>query len=167
MKEKLCENMHNAYPHMESPAMSESDPLQKWQHRIDCQLDGIEDSVRNHPGFGKPLKLNNDSHVPKEMQMAYKILADNDMVPDWIATGKALEKKEQQILQALKHAAKDYQSRRFANAVEVWESEVRKLRVQVKAFNSEVLSFNLKLPNGITHRRMLNLDLEIQRELGK
>lgn len=147
--------------------MSDNDPLEKWQHRIDRQLDGIEDSIRDHPGIGKPLKLNNDANIPKEMQMAYKILADNDMIPDWIATGKALEKKEQQIMQALKRSAQDYRSRRFANAVAVWESEVRKLRTQVKAFNDEVLSYNLKVPNGITHRRMLNLDLEIQRELGQ
>jgi hypothetical protein len=147
--------------------MTENDPLPKWQHRIDRQLDGIEDAVRNHPGFGKPLKLNNDPNIPREMQMAYKILADNDMVPDWIATGKALEKKEQQILQSLKHAAQEYRSQRFANSTEVWESQLRKLGRQMKAYNNEVLSYNLKVPAGITHRRLLKLEVEIQRELGK
>ena len=138
--------------------MSDFDPMDKWQRRVDRELDKIQDAAKNHPGAGKPLNLNNDVNVPHELRLAYKILAENDLAPDWIITGKALENKEAALQKAILRAAKDFTQGRFANGDAVWQSQLRKFRNDVDKHNSEVLSYNLKVPQGIKHRRMFDLD---------
>jgi hypothetical protein len=43
----------------------------------------------NLPGKGKPLRLEDDSHVPEELRLAYKLLKNADCLPP-----ELLEKKE-------------------------------------------------------------------------
>ena len=45
----------------------------------------------NLPGMGKPLQLEDDSHVPEELRMAYKILRNAGYVPPEIADRKEIE----------------------------------------------------------------------------
>lgn len=45
-------------------------------------LEAIEAGVfKNLPGKGRPLKLEDDSHVPEELRLAYKILKMADCLP--------------------------------------------------------------------------------------
>lgn len=45
----------------------------------------------NLPGFGKPLELEDDSHVPEELRMAYKLLRNAGYVPPEVAERKEVE----------------------------------------------------------------------------
>lgn len=45
-------------------------------------LEAIEAGVfKNLPGKGRPLKLEDDSHIPEELRLAYKILKMADCLP--------------------------------------------------------------------------------------
>ena len=53
--------------------------------------DGVFDNL---PGAGKPLRLENDSHVPEDLRFVYKILKNAGFVPPEIALKKEIAKVE-------------------------------------------------------------------------
>ena len=46
------------------------------------------------PGAGKPLKLEDDSHIPEDLRMVYKILKNAGFVPPEVALQKEIETLE-------------------------------------------------------------------------
>ena len=50
-----------------------------------------EGAFDNLPGMGKPLDLEDDSQVPEELRMAYKVLINAGYVPPEIADRKEIE----------------------------------------------------------------------------
>jgi hypothetical protein len=69
-------------------------------HRIAEQL--IEDAIArgefdNLPGKGKPLKLEDESNVPPELRMAYKILKNSGHVPPEVQEQKEIASIEEML----------------------------------------------------------------------
>ncbi|HID29776.1 MAG TPA: DUF1992 domain-containing protein [Desulfobacterales bacterium] len=58
---------------------------------IEAIRDGAFDDL---PGAGKPLKLDDDSRVPEDLRMAYKILKNAGYVPPEVALRKEIAKTE-------------------------------------------------------------------------
>lgn len=113
----------------------------------------IQDAIRQGhfadlPGAGKPLKLDNDAHVPETMRMANKLMRDNDLVPDWMAQGKELDAEREKLSADLRRAA-------------LRGASVEALRETAKKHNSRVLSYNLKVPKGVVHKRHFDVDQEL------
>lgn len=59
----------------------------------------IEEAIRNGvfddlPGAGKPLELEDDSHVPEDLRIAYKILKNANFVPPEVSLRKEIAKAE-------------------------------------------------------------------------
>ncbi len=102
------------------------------------------------PGEGKPLKLNEDAHVPEQMRMAHKLMRDNDLVPEWMAQGKELDAEREKLRDELS---------RLLNRGEGRTMEA--LRGAAKKYNSRVLSYNLKVPPGVVHKRFFDVDGEL------
>ena len=117
----------------------------------------IKDAMRKGqfadlPGQGKPLKLDNDAHVPEHMRMAHKILRDNDLTPDWMAEGQEIDAVRSKLIADIQHAAQTNQA-----------NVIAKLREAAKKYNSKVLSYNLKVPQGVTHKRYLDFEQELSK----
>jgi hypothetical protein len=53
-----------------------------------------EGAFDNLPGAGQPLKLEDDSHVPEDLRMAYKILKNAGYVPQEVALRREIAKTE-------------------------------------------------------------------------
>ncbi len=102
------------------------------------------------PNAGKRLHLNDDPYAPEELRLANRLLKDNDLVPSWIAEGKELEELRQRLIGRVRAAL-------ASGGV----SEA--LGDEVATFNKRVLSYNLKAPQGASHRRMIDLALEARR----
>jgi DnaJ family protein C protein 28 len=129
----------------------------------------------NLPGAGKPLKLNDDPHTPAELRMAYKVLKDNDMPPEWIAAGKDFDAARENLLKevraavrryrgSLNDAARSAQPEQTRLRVEAsWKATLESLREAVKALNRTALNFNLKAPQGVAHKPMFDLERELQK----
>ena len=127
----------------------------------------------NLPGQGKPLKLDNDSQTPSHLRMAYKILKENDLAPEWIEQGRALDHLRETLLEKMRSAAREYrgalnnalrdtQPEQQRQRVEkAWTLKQKALRDEVARYNREVLSYNLKVPQGVTHKMVLNVDQEV------
>jgi hypothetical protein len=60
----------------------------------------------NLPGRGKPLSLDEESHIPEDLRIAYKILKNADCLPPEI-----LEKKEIRQMEELLSSIPDEQER--------------------------------------------------------
>ncbi len=115
--------------------------------------DSTDDLIRraigdgtNLPNAGKKLDLD-DPYTPDELKIAHKFLKDNDLAPSWINEGKGLDADREQLL------------RRIAAAVR-GNSIPQTLNADIAAFNKRILSFNLKAPQGISHKRMIDFERE-------
>lgn len=142
----------------------------RWQSLIDRELQKMLENTEDLPGQGKPLKLDSDASAPDDMRMAYKIMKDNDVVPGWIALGKALEKDKARLQQRIQRAVQQYHTqmskadndplRDRINAQ--WQAQQRELQATVDDYNNKILTYNLKIPAGINQRHLLDLQREIQ-----
>jgi hypothetical protein len=85
--------------------------------------------------------------------MAHKLLKDNGLAPAWIDEGKGLDTDRNALLPKVERALR-------ANSIP------QTLNAEISAFNKRVLSFNLKAPQGIAHKRMIDLERERRRITG-
>jgi hypothetical protein len=148
--------------------------VSEWGTYIDRQIrKAIEDGeFDNLPGEGKPLNLEADEHVPEDKRMAYKILRDNDLAPDWILQGKELDSKVEDLLHRLSRAAQAYRTAMDSteatavtrtDASRGWQTVQLKLTTSAAKLNREITIYNLKVPAGVTHKQPLNIQREISR----
>jgi hypothetical protein len=59
----------------------------------DAQDEGAFDNL---PGKGQPLNLDFDPRVPPELQAAYRMMKDAQILPDWIQLDKEIRQKQTQ-----------------------------------------------------------------------
>jgi len=148
--------------------------MSDWGSYIDRQIrKAIEDGEFNDlPGEGKPLNLDINENTPDEMQMAYKILRDAGLAPDWIMDGKALDAKVDELLGRLRRAARAYEaamnlpngtSVSRAQAESAWRNAQAKMTASAAKLNQEITTYNLKVPAGVTHKLTVNMGREIRR----
>lgn len=104
------------------------------------------------PNAGKKLDLE-DPYTPDELKIAHKFLKDNDLAPSWINEGKGLDADREQLLRRITAVVRDH-------------SPLQTLNADIAAFNKRVLSFNLKAPQGISHKRMIDFERERARLMG-
>lgn len=104
------------------------------------------------PNAGKKLDLE-DPYTPDDLKIVHKFLKDNDLAPSWIDESKGLDADRDSLIGQLEAAGKR-------------GSIPQTLNADIAAFNKRILSFNLKAPQGITHKRMINLERERLRLMG-
>ncbi len=68
----------------------------------------------NLPGSGKPLELEDDSHVPEELRLAYKILKNADCLPPELDLKKEISKTED-LLADMADTAEKYRTMKKLN----------------------------------------------------
>jgi hypothetical protein len=117
----------------------------------------IQDAMRKGhfdglPGAGKPLKLDDDPHTPEHLRMAHKLMRDNNIVPDWMAQGKELDAARDQLAAELRRALRLNQPGALAA-----------LREAATKHNRQVLSYNLKVPQGVTHKPIFDIEREARK----
>ena len=152
--------------------------LMRWEQRSDQLIkDLIGDGDVSHlPAAGKPLELNDDAHIPREMQAAAKIMSDHNVIPDWIASSQALEAHEDRLRRRLARRAARYRRelgaaqgggavQSEAAVKESWRRYTEKYAAQIERYNREVRLYNLKVPAGIAHRQLLSSAALIKRAL--
>ncbi len=152
--------------------------MKNWKYIVDQQLSEIigDGDVSHLPGAGKPLALKEDCHTPSEWRMAFKIMEDHEVIPDWIEAGKALELLEANLRRELAEASAHYlRQGKTSRATEVplvekqiesnWKRFKQEYRKRVEHYNREALLYNLKLPANLPHKQILNSEAMIERAL--
>ncbi|MBI1280340.1 MAG: DUF1992 domain-containing protein [Anaerolineaceae bacterium] len=139
--------------------------MRQWETGADVAIRKAMEAgeFNNLPGEGQPLDLSVDPYTPADMQLAYKILKQNGLAPDWIVQSKTLTAKLDSWQSRLQAAHKNY---RTSNNIGSWITAKEKLGVDAEKLNKEIVAFNLKLPQGITHLPMLNVQRAVERLVG-
>ena len=147
--------------------------MDKWRRIVDRLItDAIGDGDVSHlPNAGKPLKLADDARAPEDQRAAFKIMQDHNVLPDWITEGKLLETAEADLCAELTARAQRFhresQAARStdhaASIRERWIGFLAEFSERVEQHNRKALTFNLKLPKGIPHKPILNIDALLEK----
>jgi hypothetical protein len=65
------------------------------------------------PGLGKPLQLDDDSHIPPELRVAYRILKNAGMVPPEVELRRDIASAEGLLLAATSHEEREAAGRKL------------------------------------------------------
>ena len=153
--------------------------LDDWESAIDKQIReamerGEFDSLA---GAGKPLDLDENPFAPEDWRLAFKILKDHQVAPEWIETGKQirdeiaalaqlLERQTQwqrERLAKIKLLAPDKSIAEHERLAQAREQTIRAYRQRAEALNKLIDTFNLKVPNAQLQVPRVRIDEELQR----
>jgi len=135
--------------------------------------DGLFDNL---PGNGKPLDLQSkdDPNTPDDMRLTYKIMQDNNILPDWITLREVLEDQQIKIRREMQRGWRAYtgtlqdadragNTRKREDATRAWKKLRRMFGEAIEQYNKHVLTYNLKVPHGIRQRHFMSLERELAR----
>jgi hypothetical protein len=111
-------------------------------------LDKID--VKQLKNAGKPLDLGDDPNTPDDLKLAYKLLRDNDLMPDWILEARELDETRGKLISRIQSAGRG-------------GTVSAALREDVAHHNKRILSFNLKVPAGVKHKLFVDIERELKR----
>lgn len=139
------------------------EPLDQWDELINSRIEeAIKDGVfDNLPGKGKPLKLNENPNEPPDMQMAHKILKNNDLTPSWIADRKAILAEIERFRAELRREWDRAQGGRIG--AEEWQRTIAAWESRLVDLNRRIRDLNLGLPIPNMEVLRLRLDDELAR----
>jgi DnaJ family protein C protein 28 len=149
-----------------------------WEKWIDQQIrEALErGEFDNLPGAGKPIDLTPNPHAQGQ-ELAYKVLKDAGLAPEWIELDKAIRKKLQDARAALLRQwqwrearlgelsdRSDSWSLAERSRVEAgWQDVVSAFGSKLEEINQEIGKLNLKVPGSRFQRSMLDLSREVAR----
>ena len=137
----------------------------EWQDLVSQQ---IEEAMRagafdNLPGKGKPQDLGKNPNAPSDMDMANRILKENDLSPGWIADRKEMLAK----IDDLRHRLSTTWDRRRANqdhrAPTLWADDLVRFQAEIDDLNRRIATINLGMAISRLEIFRLNLDHELKR----
>jgi DnaJ family protein C protein 28 len=139
------------------------EPLDQWDELINSR---IEEAMKagafdNLPGKGKPLRLNENPNEPPDMQMAHKILKNNDLTPPWIADRKAILAEIETIRSEMRRQWDQVQ--RGADGAAEWQRAIIAWETRIGDLNRRIRDLNLGLPIPNMEILRLRLDDELAR----
>ncbi len=155
------------------PEQRRNKTLDEWQGIVNDRIgEAIQSGAFDDlPGKGKPQNLGRNPFEPADMEMANKLLRDNELTPAWIADRNELL-AEIQALQAEiseewswlrdEFSATDDEDRRSLLA-ELWEDDLLRWKIYIDELNERIVTLNLSLPIW----RMEVLQLRLDRELAR
>ena len=120
-------------------------------HWTDLVGQRIEEAMRqgyfdNLPGQGKPLNLAKNPFVPEDMQMANKILENNELIPGWIGERKGILAQIDAWRAKLAETTARYVYAFRTTDDVAYQAELRaNWRVQVDAWREEIRSLNRRI----------------------
>lgn len=136
-----------------------------------------EGEFTNLRGEGKPFNFDDEKGVPEEWRLAYRIMKDNDITPEWIGLQKEIEQDIQQARKKLNSAFQFYRAeeKRLAamtgtgvviqqlEAKQVWRKAQSVFRQEIEIINQKLRNLNLKVPTSSLTRDLMDAEREIAR----
>jgi DnaJ family protein C protein 28 len=134
----------------------------------------------NLAGAGKPLRMEENRLLPPEWRLAYRIMRDNDVQPEWISLHKEIESALAQartrlrgLVRAYEQCQARYDGKKDAESVlrrimaqEELEAGLGEFRQALGEINRQIQTLNLKVPLFHLTRNLLDIEKEVQALLG-
>ena len=126
------------------------------QRMAAAQAEGLFDNL---PGAGKPQQLDDDSMVPEEDRMGYRILKNAGFAPPWIELQKTIQADRREIDTWLARA-----NGRWARLGAREQARLRdEYRERLTKLNRLILHYNLVVPGAVGQLPTLQLGEELAR----
>lgn len=136
-----------------------------------------EGKFKNLPGEGRPLNLDDDPFEDSEWATANRVLKNSGFRPDWLEDDVELRHKLTQARKMLRQtlAWRKEQlgllgERQDAEAIfqrnyieDEWARAQARFREGLAEVNKGIAGLNLKAPNDRFHRRILDVEAELQK----
>lgn len=113
----------------------------------------------NLPGQGKPLALNDDTNVPVEDRLGYRMLKGSGFAPPWMEARRDIDEERRRMDSWLTHA-----NDRWLHADSAGREKLRnEFRTKLEALRSMIIDYNLRVPPSVGQMH----GIEIARELAR
>jgi hypothetical protein len=100
------------------------------------------------------------------MRLAYKVMRDHDVVPEWIALGQELDAMLSRMERLAQRSKADYLERRnlaerkaslllLRDAETRWKAAQERLQNMIAEYNSKLLTYNITRPPQVAQREPL------------
>lgn len=149
-----------------------------WERAVEKQIrEAIErGDFENLPGQGKPLDLGENPFTPREWQLAYKILKDAGMSPEWIEQDKEIRTERKALASLLVERARRIRERaarektlspdrmivEHEKLAMVREQICARFRERAADLNRQIDTFNLKVPSSRLHHPRIRIEEELK-----
>ncbi len=137
--------------------------LAAWESAVEKQIrEAMERGEFDHlPGAGKPLDWEENPFTPAEWRLAFKLLKDHNIAPEWIERGKAIRHELAALATLLEQQAR-WQRERLTQArllspdqmiaerqhlAEAREKTCATFRRRAQALNKMIDTYNLQVPD--------------------
>jgi DnaJ family protein C protein 28 len=146
--------------------------MPKWDDLVEKKIkDAMKEGVfDNLPGYGQPLRLEENPFEDPTMRTAHRLLRSNGFSLPWIEERKeiesAIETARAVLARSWAKCGDARMSRRRARDAQHeadWEHELNFFRRRVVDINRRIASFNLKAPSEAFQRMPLDVEYEIQK----
>lgn len=161
----------------------EKRPLRRWEGAVEKQIrEAIErGDFRNLSGRGRRLNLEDNPFTPAEWQMAYRLLQDAGVAPEWIEQDKAIRRERQALAELLAQHLK-WEGRRRASLGSLApdrliaeyedlnrsrERVCERFRERATTLNGLIDAFNLQAPSSRLHHSRIRIESELERFLNE
>lgn len=119
-----------------------------------AQADGLLDNL---PGTGQPLKLDDDTMVPEDQRLGFRMLKSSGFAPPWIEARRDIDTERDQITSWLTDTR-----RRWPYQAPPARAALRVLyRRKLDDLQRMITNFNLKAPPGVQHLEGLRMAEEL------
>lgn len=143
-------------------------PPRPWRDEAERQS-YVEEQIRqamaegafdNLPGAGKPLDLRRNPYADPGQELAFGLLKQNDLLPEWIAR----EKEIRQLTAAAREALASAWRRHCAHPDEsAWQHALARFEAAMRDINAKIDDFNLIVPILSKQKMRLRLAEEVER----
>lgn len=124
----------------------------------EAMANGEFDNLR---GRGQPLPFNTNPYLDPAQELAFRLLQNNDMAPDWIERDKEIRQELAAAHDRLRLAWQDYQANRASEAA--WKAAITHFAEALVKLNRKIDHFNLIVPIPVNQRFRLRLEDELRR----
>ena len=156
-------------------------PPHDWEGAVDKAIrEAFErGEFENLAGSGKPLDLGDNPFTPRDWRLAYKILKDAGVSPDWIEQDKEIRAESRVLSAILDRNARWIRERsaragtltpekmiaEYEHVAQVREQTCTQFRERATALNRQIDTFNLQVPSSRLHHARIRIDDEIAKFL--
>ncbi|MBP7962667.1 MAG: DUF1992 domain-containing protein [Caldilineaceae bacterium] len=137
----------------------------EWQDLVSQQ---IEEAMRagafdNLPGRGKPQDFGKNPNAPSDMDMANRILKENDLSPGWIADRKEMLAKIDDLRHRLSTTWERRRTSQDDRAAAFWLDDLARFQTEIDDLNRRIATVNLGMVIPRLEIFRLSLDNELKR----
>lgn len=120
-----------------------------------------EGAFDNLPGRGKPLDLKKNPYLDPALSLAFDLLQNNQVAPEWIERDKEIRREQDAARREISQAWQACQA--DPTQVSAWQAAVDRFEARLGQLNRKIDDFNLIAPALSCQRPRLRLADELRR----